>query len=237
MRVKPLTGKAAAVVSPTRKPYLYRHPEVGILIVILCMALFAILATNVINNETLIQTDERIAQALHQQARHGPWVILLVLYGFSAAGREGVVFFLLALSIIWIRQKRWRELTMLIYGVAGAEALFQALSGNINRHRPVFPDPIETINGPGFPSGHVTTSIILYGLILYLLWPKLSPKWRKIGPFLVLLFVGLIGLARMYIGTHYMTDILGGLLAGLAWGTAVVTGVEAAYWRHHPGDT
>ena len=198
------------------------------------MLAFAFLAYNVITNGPLTRLDQPLALALHQEARHGPWIILLVLYGFSAAGREGVLLFLLILSFFWIRQKRWRELTMLVYGVAGAEGFFQALSGNINRHRPVFPDPIETINGPGFPSGHTTTSIVLYGLILYLLWPKLSPRWRRIAPFGVLFFVLLIGLGRMYVGTHFLTDIAGGLFAGLAWGVAVVTGVENAYWRTHP---
>ena len=198
--------------------------------------LFSLLAYNVVTNGPLVQQDEPIAQALHNQARHGSWVILAIMWFFSATGREGIIFFMLVLSIIWIRQKRWRELTMLIYGVGGAELLFQTLGHVLNRHRPVFPDPLETLSGPGFPSGHTTTSIVLFGLMLYLLWPRLrSGSARLIGILLVIFMVGTIGFARMYIGDHYLTDILAGAFAGLAWGAAVFTGVEVAYWSHQPG--
>jgi undecaprenyl-diphosphatase len=233
--VTPLS-RHAAVIIPQERPLLARHPWVGILISLIGIALFALLAYNVKTNGPLTQIDGPLAQTLHYQARHGSWVVLAIMWFFSATGREGIMLFMLILSVYWIIQKRWRELTMLIYGVGGAEGLFQTLGAIFNRHRPVFPDPLEVLSGPGFPSGHTTTSIVLFGLMLYILWPRLhSGLARAVGILLVILTVGMIGFGRMYIGDHYLTDILGGAAAGLAWGALVFTGVEVAYWSHQPG--
>ncbi len=232
----PSLRRQAAVVVPQEPSLLARHPWVGVLVSLIGIALFALLAFNVQTNGPLVQLDSPLAQALHNQARHGSWVVLAIMWFFSATGREGIMLFMIILSIAWIIQKRWRELTMLIYGVGGAEGLFQTLGHVVNRHRPVFPDPLEVLSGPGFPSGHTTTSIVLFGLMLYILWPRLhSGLARAAGILLVILTVGMIGFGRMYIGDHYLTDILGGAAAGLAWGALVFTGVEVAYWSHQPG--
>jgi undecaprenyl-diphosphatase len=226
----------ASVVLPQERPLLARRPWVGLLVSMIGIALFALLAFNVQTNGPLVQLDSPLAQALHYQARHGSWVVLAIMWFFSATGREGIMLFMLILSIAWIIQKRWPELAMLIYGVGGAEGLFQTLGAIFNRHRPVFPDPLEVLSGPGFPSGHTTTSIVLFGLMLYILWPRLhSSLARAAGILLVILTVGMIGFGRMYIGDHYLTDILAGAAAGLAWGALVFTGVEVAHWSHQTG--
>jgi undecaprenyl-diphosphatase len=198
--------------------------------------IFGILTFNVMHQGPLTALDQPIAQTLHQQARHGPWLVLLIAWSFSATGREGIIFFMLILTIIWVRQHRWREVAMLILGVGGGEILFQVLGGMIGRHRPVFPDPLEVLPGPGFPSGHTTTSILLFGLFLYLLWHRLpSNTWRAVGVLLVIFMVSAIGAARMFIGDHYLTDILSGVALGTAWAGLIYTTIEMVSWRRaHP---
>ena len=229
-------NRQAVVVMPQQRPLIVRRPWIGIIVMLVGILLFSLLANQVLTKGPLIGLDQPLAQSLHNQARHGSWVILGIMWFFSATGMEGIMMFLLVLSVIWIWQRRWRELTLLIYGVGGGEMLYQTLGHIVNRHRPVFPDPLETLPGPGFPSGHTTTSIILFGLMLYLLWPRLH-SWpaRLLGLVLVPVVVGLIGFGRMYIGDHFLTDILAGVFAGTAWGAAVLTGVEVAYWSHQPG--
>lgn len=229
-------SRQAVMIIPEERPLLARRPWVGILISVLGALIFLLLAYEVKTNGILVSQDNPIAQALHFQARHGSWVVLGIMWFFSALGQEGIVLFMLALTVIWIIQKRWRELTMMIFGVGGGEMLFQTLGAIVNRHRPVFSDPLEKLLGPGFPSGHTTTSIIMFGLMLYVLWPRIrTPLMKLVGILLVILVVGMIGLGRMYIGDHYLTDILSGVAAGIAWGAAVFTAVEVAYWGHQPG--
>ena len=213
-------------------PALARNPGLGLVLFFIGILIFGILAFNVKTNGVLTRYDLPIAQALHAEARHGPWPILLVAWFFSATGQAGIILFMLILTILWARQRRWRELALMILGVGGGEALFQVLSAMIGRHRPVFPDPLETLPGPGFPSGHTTTSVLLFGLFLYLFWRRLpSPAWRAVGVALFLLLVGGIGLGRMYIGDHYLTDILGGYALGTAWAGLIWTTIEMVAWR------
>jgi membrane-associated phospholipid phosphatase len=69
-----------------------------------------------------------------------------------------------------------------------------------------------------FPSGHVFTSMVFFGVVIYLLWTRDVPRAWRVGGTLVcaLLIVG-IALSRMYLRLHWLTDVLGGLSGGAAY--------------------
>jgi undecaprenyl-diphosphatase len=78
-----------------------------------------------------------------------------------------------------------------------------------------------------FPSGHVLRSVILYGLILYLAerWELFGKDSSRLSPVLVVL-IGLIGYAVLYLGWHWFADALGGALLGLAILIAAIAFLE-----------
>lgn len=233
MGAKVITGEIPLTRSDNR-PVLVRNPGFGLLVFIIGAAIMGVLTYNVLHNGPLTKFDQPLAQALHYDARNGPWPILLLMWGFSALGQAGIMMFMLLLAIVWAVHHHWRNIAMILFGVGGGEALFQLIGGMVNRHRPVFPDPLEKLPGPGFPSGHTTTSVLLFGLMLYLLWRRLpSNTWRVIGLLIVIAIVNLIGFARMYIGDHYLTDILAGEATGLAWFGLIYTTIELVAWGWH----
>jgi undecaprenyl-diphosphatase len=72
-------------------------------------------------------------------------------------------------------------------------------------------------NSYSFPSGHATIAVALYGFLLYFAY-KHDPHHFK-NPFIVLLaiLILLIGASRLYLGVHYLSDVLAGYLVGLIW--------------------
>jgi undecaprenyl-diphosphatase len=68
-----------------------------------------------------------------------------------------------------------------------------------------------------FPSGHTMNAVIFYGALALILW---SAFGRRIGVIALVITAALafgVGVSRIYLGYHYLTDVVGGLLAGIAW--------------------
>jgi undecaprenyl-diphosphatase len=93
-------------------------------------------------------------------------------------------------------------------GSAAAEWLLKWL---VARRRPR--------GGPfAFPSGHVFTSVVFFGVVIYLLWTRdVARPWRMAGTAVCGLLIVGIALSRMYLRFHWLTDVLGGLSGGAAY--------------------
>jgi undecaprenyl-diphosphatase len=116
-------------------------------------------------------------------------------------------------------------------GWAGSALIFNALSHFIARARP--PTQIWIIvNIPGFPSGHAVAVVTFYGLMAYLLVPKMpSAFWKAVVVALALLIIGFVGFSRIFTGGHYLTDILSGYAVGIAWFGVVYTLIELYFQK------
>ena len=82
------------------------------------------------------------------------------------------------------------------------------------------PRPVSIYHGAsayGFPSGHTTMSVALYGFLAILLARELSGAWRW-GLFSSVISISfIIGLSRLYLGAHWLSDVLGGYFIGAGW--------------------
>jgi undecaprenyl-diphosphatase len=119
---------------------------------------------------------------------------------------------------VWRRRHTWRPLIMMAVAFAGAAGLYDIVKPTVGRARP--PAALQ-VGGPdkgfAFTSGHATQSIAFYGMLAVVLIVWLAPKRRWLvatGAGLVTL---VIGASRIYLGLHWITDVLGGFALGLAW--------------------
>ena len=87
------------------------------------------------------------------------------------------------------------------------------------------PEGIALIEETGFsfPSAHTMGSVVFYGFLIFLVWRYLKNKPIKITLTVILsIFIILIGYTRIYLGVHYATDVLAGIMAGIAYLAVVI---------------
>jgi membrane-associated phospholipid phosphatase len=160
--------------------------------------------------------DQRLADWLHERATDpltdffegvtllGNFVTLLTVT-------------LVAAFVLWRRRDRI-DAVFVVFAFVGAQLLSDGLKLAFGRERPFFPDPLATASTYAFPSGHALVSLAVYGAIGLVLARHLSSPVRRailFGGVAVLVLA--IGFSRLYLGVHFLSDVLAGYAVGIAW--------------------
>jgi membrane-associated phospholipid phosphatase len=140
------------------------------------------------------------------------FVMLVITYCGSYIVVSGVTFLS---AISFFIHKHYVRILPLIISVCGSALTVFILKNIFDRARPTGAFYLES--SFSFPSGHTTTAIALYGFILYVIWKH--EKHRLKNPFIIFLsaIIILIGISRLYLGVHYLSDVLAGYTVGLIW--------------------
>jgi membrane-associated phospholipid phosphatase len=145
----------------------------------------------------------------------------------SALGLTIVV--LVAAGILFLR-RAWVEALALIAASAGAGLLDACLKLWFHRDRPSVTWALARESSFSFPSGHAMLSLVVYGMILYLILRLSHSRALDVAASLIALpLILAIGVSRVYLGIHYPSDILAGYLAGAIWLLAVIVSLEALH--------
>lgn len=142
-------------------------------------------------------------------------------------GRVGmpVIAIVVAVAIAWA----WRRWTpLLLMAIASAGSLLMTVTGKelTARDRPpqaLAVPPFEV--SPSFPSGHTLNATVVLGLTAYLLvvWSN-HKRWRVLSIATLGILVVAMGLSRVFLGHHWLTDVVAGWAIGLGWLAVVITG-------------
>ena len=129
---------------------------------------------------------------------------------------------LIVCSLIFITYKKYDYLKLLIVSVLGGQLIVEVMKHFVQRTRPnVFQLIPET--GFSFPSGHVFAAVYFYGLLSYLLFKQSKNKLQKVIITLVALIIILgIGFSRIYLGVHWISDVITSYVLGLIWVTILL---------------
>ncbi len=128
---------------------------------------------------------------------------------------------LVCLGILWWRRYR-QEAKIFAIACLGAFTLNTGLKLFFTKPRPLLWDRLISETSFSFPSGHALGSLVLYGLIAYLLatrYPQLSIFIYTLAVILIMA----IGISRLYLGVHWPTDIIAGYGIGFLWLTICIT--------------
>ncbi len=192
------------------------HLSAGMLLLALATAIFGDLAEDVMNQEAITLLDLRVARWLHLHAFEPMTGFML---GVSQLHSVIGATLLVAVFALWLwrRQARYWLLALLLC-VPGGMLLNVLLKYVFQRSRPVFDQPLVTLMSYSFPSGHTAAATLLYGLLAsYLVVEHRRAAvlvWSLPGCVLMVL---LVATSRLYLGAHYLSDVLAAMAEGVAW--------------------
>lgn len=212
------------------RPYITVYFLIGLGISLLCLWVFAEIADEINEQESLVAIDNALAETLYASAYAQRTQIFIFI---SLLGSQYFLPIVIGIAVLWYAWKRqWKICVLLLITVAGGMFLNLLLKEWFVRPRPQFDIPLAIEQSFSFPSGHSMLSLIVYGMLGYLICIQTTNRYVHIlTVFCVTMLVLLIGISRMYLGVHYLTDVLAGFTAGGVWlGTCIL--VAETLHRH-----
>ncbi|MGH7320251.1 MAG: phosphatase PAP2 family protein [Candidatus Rokuibacteriota bacterium] len=134
---------------------------------------------------------------------------------------------LVALLVYLLWRRRYFSALSVTLIMPGTGVMKELTSSVVQRQRPNYwiqHDPSDL----GYPGGDVMNAVVLTGLCLFLVWPRLRARWQRTSLALgALLIVSATGFSRVYVSAHWLTDNLAGVLMGAIW---VAFAVRVVRW-------
>lgn len=186
------------------------------------LAVLAVLGAGVVTGFAPQQRlDAAVSRAFYAGDARPAWLQGL-LDVVTAPGLSVVRIVVFVPVVAWLlRRRAWWTTAWVATAVLLVGPLTSLLKGAFDRARPQFAHGGAELSSLSYPSGHSSGIATLVTVALVLAWPLLAPGTRRwalpVGVGLALL----VGLSRMWLGVHYLTDVVGGWSLGEAWSLAV----------------
>ncbi len=221
-----------------RLPWLARRLDAGVwhgltltvsaIAVFVGFGAFSEITQHVVGEADLVTLDRAVNTWM---AQHVPPGAFRFLHGVTHFGdHDTLLWASVALGAVLLLRRYVWLFGAFILAMGGGQLFNVLLKGYFARVR-----PINTLHAGGysFPSGHSSGAMLLYGFLVFLLWTtKASRLLKWAGTVLLGLLILLVGLSRIVLSVHWMSDVLGGFVLGLTWLTFSLVAVRAlAAWR------
>ena len=222
-----------AVVPPTT-PSERGVAELGIGfgIALVALVVFGFLADRIYTQETFA-LDAFANPFLHSIS--SPWLDA-VMNGFTDLGSAPGVGLVLAVAVgLLLGRGQRAKALFLAAAVGGSVALNGILKLVVERPRPVLPWA-HVLPDYSFPSGHTMNSLVFYLAIALIVWVTYGRRAGVAAVAIAVAIAGAVGFSRIYLGYHYVSDVVGGFAAGLAWLFVVAVAFETIprTWARRP---
>ena len=228
LRYAPQIAFLHARLSP--RSYLGLNLTLGALVLIGAGWLFGGIAEDVATGDPLTVIDVRVANWFHGHAT--PVLTQCMLFVTNLHG-PAAISMLMALTAVYLAWKRdWYWLISLLVTVPSGMLLNVLVKHAFHRARPSFDHPLLVVSSYSFPSGHAAGTTLFYGVLAAMLVSKIA-AWRSrvIIVLTTIALIFLVSLSRVYLGVHYLSDVLGGFAEAMAWLTFCLVGIHT-YWQH-----
>lgn len=201
------------------------HLTLGLVVLVLAIALFGQLASDVFSGAPIAQLDQQLAIWFNQHA-HEDWIPIML--GITHWNHPvGVL--LMSGAFVWFLKRRGGHywIAAVLLAVPGGMMVNVLLKYIFQRARPSFDEPLVQLATYSFPSGHTSGATLFYGVLA----AYLVMHWHGAFARLLILvgagaMIALVAYSRVYLGAHYLSDVLAGAAVGCAWLAICITGIS-----------
>ena len=207
---------------PVRRYYLAlrrRDPRtltISWLVVVLVAALaaFGHLVEDYLTGDPIVRWDVEFARWIHEHSSSPLVEFFKIVTLAGNAAVLGVI--VVAIGFVLVRRRRANDAAVLFLAFGGASAINAVLKLIFHRPRPEL--AFVHLDTYSFPSGHAATSSATFTVMAYLLARRCHSTrariWIGLGAAAA---IELVGFSRLYLGAHYLSDVLAGISFGVAW--------------------
>lgn len=208
----------------TRGQYFGLELTVGAALFIVAAWMFGGIAEGVVTHESITSVDEQIARWFHAHELPSVTAVMRAVsalhtwpIGMLAGG------FLL---YVWIRREQLWAIFALC-AVVGGIGLNTVLKLAFHRQRPTLSGLSSAMHTYSFPSGHTLAATLIYGVVVAYAVRKANSHAARIAIVAAAIaIVTLVALSRIYLGVHYLSDVLAAVTEGVGWLALCYTAAE-----------
>ncbi|MGM9470813.1 phosphatase PAP2 family protein [Pseudarthrobacter sp. YS3] len=214
-RISSLLGSHAALIITL---------VIGAVLAISLTAVFAQVYESVVEADGVAGLDHPVLDGA--KTLRSPALDILTTAYTDIGGTIGMpVLALAVMAGLAVRRRSWTPVILIV--VAGVGSLLMTIAGKrlIGRTRPPLMDAVPPYEySASFPSGHSLNSVVIAGIVAYLIVLRLrSHRARVLIIVAAAVFAATMGLSRVYLGHHWLTDVLAAWALGAAWLALVIT--------------
>jgi undecaprenyl-diphosphatase len=214
-----------------------RSLVVAIVILVMGIAIIAVASDAFLDFATQLKANNPLIRQLDQGVhdwcvthRNNAGNIFFVI--ITTLGSPLVLSVVTAIVVIvkWRKHRRGTAL-FLALATAGGYGIQLALKQHYARARPLLTQAVQGAHGYAFPSGHATGSAVVLGAFAYLIIRgKHELHIKVLSVILAALLLVAVCWSRVYLGVHWLTDVIAGAGLGAVWLLAAILAQEIGWW-------
>ena len=197
----------------------------GAVAAVAASVIFISLSWKVASYAHLVVLDTRIANWLHQHGTPEITAFMIAVTQFHSILGTSLLAAAFGAVLAWMRQ--WYWLATLALAMGGGMALNSLLKEAFARIRPYFEDPWVSLTSYSFPSGHTAGAVLFYGVLAAFLVSRFYLPRQRISCIVgAVLAIALVAFSRMYLGAHYLSDVVAAACSSVVWLVFCLTAVH-----------
>ncbi|TYQ18550.1 UNVERIFIED_ORG: undecaprenyl-diphosphatase [Zoogloea ramigera] len=201
------------------------HMTLGVLIMIVAVAVFGNIADEVTDQDAITVLDVHIANWFNTHHVEPYTSFLLFISFVHKVG--GMILLVAAFGYyLWRRRQRYWLLALGVTVLPGM-ILNVVLKQVFQRSRPLFEEPLVTLSTYSFPSGHTAAATLFYGVLAcYIMIACKGWSVRLATAAFCVVMIFLVAFSRVYLGAHYLSDVLAAMASSAAWLAVCITAIS-----------